>query len=147
MPSITRSVLVSHSAADMYALVCDIESYPEFLPWCQHATVSEQSKTHQLATVSVDKRMQGVKFTTRNRLETDSAIHMGLVEGPFRKLSGLWQFKPLADDACKVELSIDFEFRNRILAKLLNPAFSKICDTMVGAFVQRADALKRLGTD
>jgi ribosome-associated toxin RatA of RatAB toxin-antitoxin module len=127
----------------MYALVCDIESYPEFLPWCQKATVAEQSPTHQLATVSIDKRMQGIKFTTRNRLEEGSAIHMGLVDGPFRTLSGVWRFKTIGDDACKVELSIEFEFKSRILAKVLSPAFSKICDTMVAAFVKRADQLSQ----
>lgn len=141
MPSIARSALVSHSAAKMYALVRDIESYPEFLPWCQNATIAEQSASHQLATVTVDKRMQGVQFTTRNRLEADSAIQMGLVDGPFRSLSGLWQFKPIGEEACKVELAIEFEFKSRVLAKLLSPAFSRICDSMVAAFVQRADQL------
>lgn len=142
MPSISRSALVSHSASAMYNLVCDIESYPSFLPWCAAASVAEQSDEHQLATVSVDKRMQGVKFTTRNQLEKDEAIHMGLVDGPFRKLVGVWRFKAIADDACKVELSIDFEFKSRILAALLGPAFTKICDTMVAAFVKRADELQ-----
>lgn len=143
MQSIARSALVEHSAANMYQLVCDVESYPEFLPWCQSAQVAEKSDTHQLATVSIDKRMQGVQFTTRNRLQENAAIHMELVEGPFKQLAGVWTFKPLGDDACKVELSIDFEFKNRLLAKLLGPAFSKICDTMVAAFVHRADQLKR----
>lgn len=142
MPSIARSALVSHSAADMYALVCDIESYPDFLPWCHAASVAEQSQTHQVATVSIDKRMQGVRFTTRNKLEADSAIDMELVDGPFRQLSGFWRFKPIGDAACKVELSIDFEFKSRVLAGLLGPAFSKICDSMVAAFVQRADQQK-----
>ncbi|MBX2886145.1 MAG: type II toxin-antitoxin system RatA family toxin [Granulosicoccus sp.] len=143
MPSIARSALVSHSAADMYALVCDVESYPDFLPWCQNALVTEQSASHQIATVLIDKRMQGVKFTTRNQLETNSAIHMELIDGPFKRLSGFWQFQPLSDDACKVELSIDFEFKSRILARLLGPAFSKICDSMVAAFVARADQLSK----
>lgn len=143
MPVIARTALVSHSAADMYALVCDIESYPDFLPWCKSASVSEQSQTHQVATVSIDKRMQGVSFTTRNRLDEGSAIQMELIDGPFRLLSGGWHFKPIGDAACKVELSIDFEFKSRILAGLLSPAFSKICDTMVAAFVQRADQQRR----
>lgn len=141
MPSISRSALVTHSAADMYALVRDIESYPRFLPWCADASVAEQSDTHQLASVHMDKRMRSLKFTTRNRLEQDSAIHMGLVDGPFRKLSGVWRFTPLDESACKVELAIDFEFKSRVLGAVLGGAFSKICDTMVAAFVKRADEL------
>ena len=141
MPSISRSALVTHSAADMYALVRDIESYPRFLPWCADASVAEQSDTHQLASVHMDKRMRSLKFTTRNRLEQDSAIHMGLVDGPFKKLSGVWRFTPLDESACKVELAIDFEFKSRVLGAVLGGAFSKICDTMVAAFVKRADEL------
>jgi len=141
MPSISRSALVTHSAADMYALVRDIESYPRFLPWCDDASVAEQSDTHQLASVHMDKRMRSLKFTTRNRLEQDSAIHMGLVDGPFKKLSGVWRFTPLDESACKVELAIDFEFKSRVLGAVLGGAFSKICDTMVAAFVKRADEL------
>ena len=141
MPSISRSALVTHSAAKMYALVCDIESYPEFLPWCAKATVAEQSDTHQLASVFMDKKMRSMCFTTRNKLEPDTAIHMGLVEGPFKKLSGVWQFSAIDESACKVELSIEFQFKSRILAALLGGAFAKICDTMVAAFVKRADSL------
>lgn len=141
MPSITRSALVSHSAANMFHLVSDIESYPRFLPWCAKASVAEQSHTHQLASISMDSKMRGLTFTTRNRLEQNAAIHMGLIDGPFKKLTGVWRFTPLNETGCKVELAIDFEFKSRILATVLSGAFSKICDTMVAAFVQRADQL------
>lgn len=141
MPSISRSALVTHSAAQMYSLVRDVESYPQFLPWCANASVAEQSETHQLASVFMDKRMRGLEFTTRNRLEPHAAIHMGLVDGPFKKLSGAWRFTSIEENACKVELTIDFEFKSRILAGVLGGAFSKICDTMVAAFVKRADEI------
>ena len=146
MPSISRSALVGHSAADMFSLVCDIESYPHFLPWCSDASVAEESKSHQLATVYMDKRMRGLKFTTRNRLETNEAIHMGLVDGPFKKLSGVWHFTQIDEQSCKVELGIDFEFKSRIMATLLGGAFSAICDSMVAAFVRRADDLDAAAT-
>ena len=146
MPSISRSALVAHSAANMFSLVCDIESYPQFLPWCSDASVAENSDTHQLATVFMDKRMRGLKFTTRNRLETNEAIHMGLVDGPFKKLSGVWNFTQIDERSCKVELAIDFEFKSRILATLLGGAFSAICDSMVAAFVKRAGDLDAAAT-
>ena len=139
MPAIARSALVSHSAAEMYALVCDIESYPDFLPWCDSASISEASDTHQVATVGVDRRLRGIQFTTRNRLEPDQAVHLGLVNGPFKRLTGVWRFKAISDDACRVELEMDFEFNSRILSALLGAAFTKICDSMVQAFVSRAD--------
>ena len=141
MPSISRSALVTHSAANMYALVHDIDSYPEFLPWCARTSVAEQGEKHQVASVYMDKRMREMKFTTRNRLEPDAAIHMDLVDGPFKKLAGVWRFTPIDDNSCKVELAMNFEFKSRILGAVLGGAFSKICDTMVAAFVKRADDL------
>lgn len=138
MPSIARSALVNHSAAQMYSLVCDIESYPQFLPWCDGTTTLEQSDTHQVATVTVDRRMKGISFTTRNTLIADESVHMALVSGPFKRFGGVWTFKGIDETACRVELSMDFEFQSRILGALLGPAFTKICDSMVAAFVKRA---------
>lgn len=141
MPSIARSALVSHSASEMYRLVHDVEAYPDFLPWCQSATVTEQDERSQLATLTIDKRMKGLRFTTRNTLVENESIHMALVDGPFRQLKGEWRFKAIDDDACRVELQIDFEFKSRVFATLMGPAFSRICDTMVAAFVNRANQI------
>lgn len=138
MPSIARSALVNFSATQMYSLVCDIESYPQFLPWCDDATMLEQSDTHQVASVTVDRRMKGISFTTRNSLSADESIQMALVSGPFKRFGGVWTFKALDESACRVELSMDFEFQSRVLGVLLGAAFTKICDTMVAAFVKRA---------
>jgi ribosome-associated toxin RatA of RatAB toxin-antitoxin module len=138
MPSIARSALVNFSATQMYSLVCDIESYPQFLPWCDDATMLEQSDTHQVASVTVDRRMKGISFTTRNSLIADESIQMALVSGPFKRFGGVWTFKALDESACRVELSMDFEFQSRVLGVLLGAAFTKICDTMVAAFVKRA---------
>lgn len=123
----------------MYQLVLDIESYPQFLPWCQSASVAAQDDSRQTATLTMDRRMRGTSFTTRNRLEENQAIHMQLVEGPFRRFGGAWHFKALDEQACRVELEMNFEFNSRVLAVVLGPAFSKICDTMVAAFVKRAN--------
>lgn len=141
MPTITRSALVEHAASDMYQLVTDVDRYPEFLPWCRAAHVVEQSGDSQTATVTIDERMKSASFTTKNRLEPGEAIHMTLVDGPFRQLSGTWRFKSLAKNACRVELDIDFEFKTKVFAIVMGPAFSKICDTLVDAFVRRANQL------
>ena len=141
MPTITRSALVEHAASDMYQLVTDVDRYPEFLPWCKAARVLEQSEDCQTATVTIDERMRSASFTTRNQLVPNEAIHMTLIDGPFRQLSGTWRFKSLAENACRVELDIDFEFKTKVFAIMMGPAFSKICDTMVDAFVRRANQL------
>ena len=141
MPTIARSALVSHSASQMYALVNDVASYPQFLPWCDTARVIEQTDQHQLASLTIDRRMKGISFTTRNTLSENESIGMALVDGPFRQLRGLWHFKAIDEASCKVELSMEFEFKSRVFGALMGPAFSKICDTMVAAFVKRADQI------
>jgi len=125
----------------MFELVCDIEAYPQFLPWCNGARVDEQSDTHQLAAVSTAAFMSQSTFCTRNRLETDRLIGMQLVDGPFKQLSGEWRFTELSPEACKVELDIEFEFASALVGKLLGPAFNTACDTLVAAFIKRADQL------
>lgn len=125
----------------MYELVCDIESYPDFLPWCSGSRVDEQSDTHQLAAVSINQVLKQTEFSTRNQLLAGESIAMELVDGPFKHLHGTWTFQPLGDTACKVLLEIDFEFSSPIVAKMLSPAFNKVCDTIVNAFIKRADEL------
>ncbi len=141
MPTISRSALVEHTAQDMFELVCDIESYPEFLPWCSAAKVDEHSETHQLASVTINQVINQSEFSTRNVLTTNQSITMELVDGPFKHLSGTWQFKPLGDSACKVELDIEFEFSSPMVGRLISPAFTKVCDSLVSAFLKRADQL------
>jgi len=143
MPTISRSALVEQPANTLYELVCDIESYPEFLPWCSGARVDEQSESHQLAAVTINQVLKQSEFSTRNRLQPGESIAMELVDGPFNYLHGTWKFQPLGDTACKVMLDIDFEFASPVVAKMLSPAFNKVCDTIVNAFIKRASQLDK----
>jgi len=138
MSSISRSALVEFSAAQMYQLVSDVESYPEFLPWCSDSEVLERSDEHQLASVSIEKAFQQTKFTTQNTLEQDRQISMSLQEGPFNNLDGVWRFKVLSEHACKVELDIEYQFSNGVVEKMMGPAFSAVIQTIINAFVKRA---------
>jgi ribosome-associated toxin RatA of RatAB toxin-antitoxin module len=141
MKRIARSAIVPQSAAQLYALVEDIESYPSFLPWCVGAEVRRHSPGETLATLTV--RMSGVKqsFTTRNENRAPEAIDLKLVEGPFRHFAAAWRFQPLGERACKVEFSMEFEFASRALAALLQPLFERIADSMIDAFTRRADEI------
>ena len=141
MPHIARSAHVPHTAADMYRLVRDIESYPDFLPWCNDARVVEESETHQVATIVVAKSLKQTHFTTRNRLEPEHAIHVSLVDGPFRRLEGSWRFTDAEGAGCRADLEVEFTFASRLFATLMGPAFTRVCDSLVGAFLRRADAL------
>ena len=140
MKRINRSAIVEHSAQQMFALVDDIESYPRFLPWCRAAKVDERAAGWVQATLSVG--MRGVKqtFSTRNELHPPEAMEMRLLKGPFRHFAATWRFKPLSAQACSVEFSLEYEMAGP-LARLLEPLFDHIADTMVDAFTRRANDL------
>ncbi len=138
MKTITRSAIVPHSAQAMYALVEDIESYPRFLPWCAGAEVLERRPGETRATLTA--RLPGLRqsFTTRNENRPGEAIDMRLEEGPFRAFSGAWRFRALSAQSCEIEFTLEYELASRALAKLLEPLFDRIANTMVDAFTRRA---------
>lgn len=137
MKKIARSAIVEHSAQELYALVEDIEAYPQFLPWCV-ATQVERGSAATRATLTVGMSRLRQSFTTQNENHPGESIDMRLVKGPFRKFGAAWRFRPLSTQACKIEFSLEYEFGSRALARLLEPLFDRIADTMVDAFRRRA---------
>src|SRR5262245_10231451 len=95
MKQISRTAIVEHSAAKMYALVERIEDYPRFLPWCEHAEVHERAPDRTRATLTAGLGALRQSFTTENSNRPGEAIHMRLVEGPFRAFEADWRFVPL----------------------------------------------------
>lgn len=141
MPEVNRSVLVSHTPEQMFALVDAVERYPEFLPWCGGASVSFRDETRTRATLNISYRGIKQSFTTENTKRGPAEMQMHLVEGPFRELDGQWRFTALGERGCKVEFRLRYEFSSRILAKLLGPVFGFIANSFVEAFVKRAERL------
>ncbi|MEZ9576013.1 MULTISPECIES: SRPBCC family protein [unclassified Vibrio] len=138
MPKVTRSALVSFSADQMFSLVNDVARYPEFLPGCSGSRVIESSDSTMVASVDVSKAGISKTFTTSNRLADGAEILMELVDGPFKKLQGGWYFTPLDDQACKVELKLEFEFSSRMIEMAFGKIFNELTSNMVSAFTQRA---------
>jgi len=139
MIAVDRSALVAHSAQKMYALVADVESYPQFLPWCDRAVVSVSEPGRTVATLHINFRGLKKEFTTENLNRPEVRIDMKLVSGPFRSLEGSWAFTALSESACKVELSLRYQFANTLVEKIAGPALHGITDTFIDAFVRRAD--------
>lgn len=138
MTTIRKSALVPYSADEMFELVADIAAYSEFLPWCGGARVL--SRDSNTVTAAIDIAYSGVQktFTTRNYLTPTTAMQMELLDGPFSRLDGNWRFEALGARESKISLDLEFEFANRLLAFALNSTFSKIADSMVDSFLQRA---------
>ena len=141
MSTVGRSAIVNHSAQEMFSLVFDVDSYPSFLPWCDKASIAERTPGRTVATLRINFRGLKEEFTTENRDQPGEFIDMKLVSGPFRSLEGGWRFTPLSAGACKVELSLRYEFKSVILDKLVGKVFDEIANSLVDAFARRADQL------
>lgn len=141
MAQVEKTVLIEHRAGNMFALVDRVEDYAQFLPWCGGTTVIERSPEITLSTIHIDYHGVKQSFTTRNRKEPPTWMHIQLERGPFQRLTGHWHFKPLAEHACKVEFRLEYEFSSKVLEKLFGPVFHYIAGTFVEAFIARADAL------
>lgn len=138
MPVVNKSALLPYSAAEMYALVNDIASYPEFLPWCKSSTIISANEDEIKACLDLSRSGINKSFTTCNRLQKNKMIEMRLVNGPFRHLEGFWRFEKLSETACKVMFDMEFEFSSKILGMTVGPVFSQITSSLVDAFSGRA---------
>ena len=138
MREVKRSALINKAPADVFALINDIESYPQFLPWCTHARIESRSGAGMVATLGVRQGALQGEFTTRNTLEPPHRIHMQLLSGPFRHLDGEWLLTPIEGGGCRVELSMRFAFRNPIAALVFEPKFAATIGSLVEAFAARA---------
>ena len=139
MSHIKRSALVHYSPAEMYQLVNDVAAYASFLPWCRSSAVKSETETEMIASVEIAKGILNKTFTTFNQLHKDKRIDLQLLEGPFKKLSGHWQFEALkTENACKVNLDLEFEFDNALMSIAAKPIFTHIASSLVDSFCKRA---------
>ena len=138
MALVEKSVLIRHSAQQMFDLVDRVEDYPAFLPWCNRTELKFRDAQKTAATLFINYRSVKSHFTTENEKEAPLWMNIRLVDGPFRRLEGRWQFRPLAEDACKIEFQLSYEFSSRMFEKIIGPVFSQIANTFVDAFVRRA---------
>ncbi len=125
----------------MFSLVDDIESYPEFLPWCGGAEVHFREGDVVEATLELHRGRLSKRFRTRNTATDRQSIAMQLVDGPFRHLAGVWSFTALGGSGSKVALELEFEFSNRLIDALLGSFFEDTCNSLVDAFTRRADSI------
>lgn len=143
MREVKRSAIVGYSAAQIYALINDIDAYPAFLPWCTHARVESASAVEVVATLGVKRGPLNTEFTTRNALVPDRSVQMSLAKGPFNELEGLWTLTPIDVAGCRVSLQMRFAFRITAMSALLEPVFEQMAASLVDAFVSRAREVYR----
>jgi len=138
---VRRSALVPRPASHVFDVIEAAEHYPQFLPWCTGATIVSRDA----GAVSADLRVQwgGMHFEmrTHNPKLRPSMMSIHLERGPFRRFEGEWRLTELAADACKVAFVLDYEFESRWMTGAAGPVFSRLGDTLLDAFVERALAM------
>lgn len=139
MVTISRSALVEYSAQQMFELINDIDAYPHFMSGCIAAQVLEKSDSIVEARLTLGKSGFQQSFVTRNELTPPTLMVMRFVEGPFKFFEGTWEFKILAENACKVSLELEFEFSSPILAMTVGKWFEETAGKQVDALCRRAD--------
>lgn len=138
MTSINRSALLPYRAEQIYDLVNDIEAYPAFMDGCVGAEVLGRGEDFVEARLDLSKGGISHSFSTRNFLETDRAIRMELLDGPFERFHGSWEFRPLGEQACKVTLELEFSASSAVLGMAAAHLFDKVTNNLVDALARRA---------
>ncbi|HEX5507610.1 MAG TPA: type II toxin-antitoxin system RatA family toxin [Pseudolabrys sp.] len=147
MPQFTTHRRVRHTASDMFALVADIEKYPEFVPLCRSLevrrhTTQEDGLEVLVADMTVAYKLVRETFTSRVTLDKPNLkILVEYLNGPFSRMQNRWVFRDVGEDACEVEFFIDYEFKSRMLAMLMGAMFDAAFRRFAGAFEKHADAV------
>ena len=141
MAQVKKTVIINHSAGEMFLLVDDVLKYPEFLPWCGGVDLIHQDDQSTTATLHIAYHGLHQNFTTQNSKVFPNSMTIKLKDGPFKHMDGIWQFTALNDEACKIEFSLNYEFANQFLEKIIAPVFNHIANTFVDGFVVRADKI------
>lgn len=139
MAVVHKSVLLGYSAEQMFTLVDRVEDYPQFLPWCGGVEVKERGENSLIATLKINFHGVRQSFTTRNTNNRPHSMTMELLEGPFKHLHGTWNFKPLREDACKIDFDLQYEFSNKLIEGVIGPVFNMIATSFVDSFSKRAE--------
>jgi coenzyme Q-binding protein COQ10 len=141
MPTHAENRRLPYSAEQLFDLVADVERYPEFLPWCLAARVRERKDNTITADLLIGFKMVRERFTSRVVLDRPGRIDVSYAEGPFRYLNNHWSFLPQDDGSCVIDFYVDFEFRSRMLQRIIGMLFNEAVRRMVGAFEGRARQL------
>jgi coenzyme Q-binding protein COQ10 len=141
VPTHAEQRIVPHRPDQLFDLVADVERYPEFLPWCVGARIRRRDGDELLADLIIGYRLVRERFTSRVTLRrSELRIDVVYTDGPFKYLNNHWIFEP-HPDGCRIDFFVDFEFRSRLLQRIIMVVFNEAVRRMVGAFETRAGVL------
>ena len=145
MTSHSETKLLPYGAKEMFDLVADISSYPEFLPWCAAARIRKDVQIGEVKQIEADLiisfKVFREKFGSRVLLDSSKyVIETDYIDGPFRYMHSVWSFKD-CDEGCEVKFKVDFEFKNAVLESIIGLVFNDAMQRIVRAFERRASEL------
>ena len=140
MPAHSETQTSPYTPQQIFDLVADVEKYPEFLPWCRAARVFDRKEGEFMGELIISFAHMTERYTSRVRFSAPQAIDVEMVKGPFTHLVNRWRFTA-EEGGTRIDFFLDFEFRSKILEKLIGGMFAKATAKMMGAFKARADAL------
>lgn len=141
MPTHAEKRDLPYTPEQMFALVADVDKYPEFLPWCISSRITKREGDVFYADLIIGYKMVREKFTSKVILERPNSIRVEYLKGPLKYLSNKWKFIPRADGGCTIDFYVDFEFRNAFFQSLMGVFFNEVVKRMVTAFEDRARKL------
>jgi ribosome-associated toxin RatA of RatAB toxin-antitoxin module/CRP-like cAMP-binding protein len=138
---VRRSLLMPYPAESMFDLIEQAEHYPQFIPWCTDAVILERSD--ELVAARLSMRVAGLTLTlqTRNPKRRPEWLALRMERGPLRRFEGEWRLTPLNAGACRIEFTLTYEFADRLTERVAGPVFARMADTMVDAYVARAERI------
>ncbi len=138
---VRRSLLLPYAAESMFDLIEQAEHYPQFIPWCTDAVILE--RTDEIVAARLSMRVAGLNLSlqTRNPKRRPEWLALRMVQGPLRRFEGEWRLTPLNPTACRIEFTLSYEFADRLTERVAGPVFARMADTMVDAYVSRAERI------
>jgi coenzyme Q-binding protein COQ10 len=145
MPSYNETCILPYTPEQLFGLVSDVEQYPKFLPWCRAARIIERGDGYFVGELIVSfhhitERYSSRVEPTRPTANTSGKIEVSLVQGPFTHLNNHWEFLPHPQGA-EIRFAVEFQFKSKLLDKLIGGMFTRASEKMIGAFTARAQAL------
>jgi coenzyme Q-binding protein COQ10 len=141
MPTHAEQRHLPYTPQQMFNLVADVERYPEFLPWCVASRIRRREGAVFFADLVIGFKMVRERFTSKVTLSAPDRVDVVYTEGPFHYLNNHWVFKPAGDGGTDIDFFVDFEFRSKLLQKLIGALFNEAVRMMVAAFEKRARQL------
>ncbi|EPY01300.1 type II toxin-antitoxin system RatA family toxin [Magnetospirillum fulvum] len=141
MPTHAEKRILPYAPEKLYAMVADVERYPDFLPWCVASRIRRREGNVFFADLVIGFKMVRERFTSKVTLDPNHRVDVTYTEGPFHYLNNHWVFNPMPDGTTEIDFYVDFEFRSKLLQTLIGALFNEAVRLMVSAFERRARQL------